>query len=138
MSWRTDASSRCSTWWIGTNQLAALEVGSGRVRTLYPVPATASAGTSFAFEAGAAWFVREPPTYQLAFSSTDGLVSDVFLEAGEQGVSGRRVRFRERDVVFRNGEVVLRGTVVVPEGPGPHPAMVVVHGSGPLTRQSAR
>ncbi len=34
------------------------------------------------------------------------------------------------EVVFRSGEVSLVGTLVVPNGKGPHPAVVLVHGSG--------
>ena len=43
---------------------------------------------------------------------------------------------RVEEVRFRNGEVELRGTLVLPEGKGPFPAVVYAHGSGPLTRDS--
>ena len=35
---------------------------------------------------------------------------------------------------FRNGEVKLAGTLVLPEGTGKHPAVVLFHGSGPQKR----
>jgi pimeloyl-ACP methyl ester carboxylesterase len=38
------------------------------------------------------------------------------------------------DVVFGNGKVRLAGTLILPEGKGPHPAVVLTHGSGPSTR----
>ena len=41
---------------------------------------------------------------------------------------------RREDVAFRNGDVVLRGVLSIPAGPGPHPAVVMVHGSGAATR----
>lgn len=41
---------------------------------------------------------------------------------------------READVRFRNGEVELAGTLLLPSGPGPHPAVVFLHGSGPEGR----
>src|SRR5258708_7644233 len=44
---------------------------------------------------------------------------------------------KEEDVVFRNGEVTLAGTVLIPSGSGPHPAIVCTHGSGPEGRQRA-
>jgi pimeloyl-ACP methyl ester carboxylesterase len=44
---------------------------------------------------------------------------------------------REEEVTFRNGEVTLAGTVLIPLGPGPHPAVVCTHGSGPEGRQRA-
>lgn len=36
-------------------------------------------------------------------------------------------------VRFTRGEVALHGVLLEPEGPGPHPAVVLVHGSGPMT-----
>lgn len=41
-----------------------------------------------------------------------------------------------RPIEFRNAGVTLRGSVYVPAGRGPHPAMVIAHGSGPIGRQS--
>ena len=42
--------------------------------------------------------------------------------------------YRTEDVTFRNGTVTLRGTLFVPSTPGPHPAVVLIHGSGPEHR----
>jgi dienelactone hydrolase len=41
---------------------------------------------------------------------------------------------RHEDVTFRNGDVELHGQLSIPVGPGPHPAVVLVHGSGAATR----
>jgi pimeloyl-ACP methyl ester carboxylesterase len=43
----------------------------------------------------------------------------------------------EEEVTFRNGGVTLAGTVLIPSGSGPHPAIVCTHGSGPEGRQRA-
>lgn len=43
--------------------------------------------------------------------------------------------YREEQVKFRNKDVTLAGTLVVPLGQGPHPAVVFTHGSGPQMRQ---
>ena len=40
----------------------------------------------------------------------------------------------QEEVRFRNGEVELAGTLLLPAGPGPHPAVVFLHGSGPEGR----
>ncbi len=37
-------------------------------------------------------------------------------------------------MTFANGDVRLAGLLTVPTGPGPHPALVFVHGSGPGTK----
>jgi dienelactone hydrolase len=42
--------------------------------------------------------------------------------------------FTERDTTVGSGEWALPGTLTVPKGDGPFPAMVLVHGSGPNDR----
>lgn len=37
--------------------------------------------------------------------------------------------YREEQFSFTNGEVRLEGTVTIPEGSGPHPAIVIAHGA---------
>ena len=44
----------------------------------------------------------------------------------------------EREVSFRNGSVVLSGTLMLPTVQGRHPTVVFLHGSGPTTRAGAR
>jgi uncharacterized protein len=43
-------------------------------------------------------------------------------------------RTSEETVHFANGDITLTGTLVLPEGPQPHPAVVLFHGSGPQKR----
>lgn len=42
--------------------------------------------------------------------------------------------YRAEDVTFANGDVTLKGTLCVPNGRGPFPAVVLLHGSGPESR----
>jgi pimeloyl-ACP methyl ester carboxylesterase len=37
------------------------------------------------------------------------------------------------EVTFQTGDITLRGWLVTPGGPGPHPAVVLLHGAGPQT-----
>ena len=49
----------------------------------------------------------------------------------------RRVDIERReDVHFSNGETRLAGTLISPHTSGPHPAVILVHGSGPMNRES--
>jgi uncharacterized protein len=48
----------------------------------------------------------------------------------------KQVPYRAEAVEFRNGDVALDGTLMLPPGPGPHPLVVFLHGSGPQTRDS--
>ena len=44
--------------------------------------------------------------------------------------------YRREVVVFSNGEIVLAGELTFPEGGGPHPAVVLISGSGDQDRDS--
>ena len=46
------------------------------------------------------------------------------------------VTLREENVMFHNGDVTLSGSLVLPTGEGPHPAVVILHGSGAYTPES--
>jgi pimeloyl-ACP methyl ester carboxylesterase len=42
--------------------------------------------------------------------------------------------YTQEEVTFKNGDVTLSGTLTLPEGDGPYPALVLVTGSGPQDR----
>jgi uncharacterized protein len=42
--------------------------------------------------------------------------------------------YQAEEVKFKSGDVTLAGTLTLPEGPGPHPAVVLISGSGPENR----
>ena len=48
-----------------------------------------------------------------------------------------RATFTQEEVVVGSGEWSLHGTLSVPNGPGPFPALVLVHGSGPNDRDES-
>lgn len=48
------------------------------------------------------------------------------------------VPYRTEEVSFRNGATRLRGTLYLPRAAGQHPAVVMIHGSGPATRDGFR
>jgi pimeloyl-ACP methyl ester carboxylesterase len=115
----------------GRPTLSVVEYASGRLRGLYPT-------ASGAFEAGNAWFRRDSVTYILRFDEDSGRAMRVTWDEAGRSVGGRRAPLVERDVTILNGDVTLAGTLILPGGPGPHPAVVMVHGSGPLTRRTPR
>jgi uncharacterized protein len=49
-------------------------------------------------------------------------------------VTPRPLPYAEVSVTFRNGDVALAGTLAIPRTPGRHPAVVLIHGSGPQSR----
>lgn len=46
--------------------------------------------------------------------------------------------FIEKSVTFANGEVHLSGSLLLPGGKGPFPAVVLIHGAGPEPRSASR
>ena len=58
------------------------------------------------------------------------LAGDVALRRGPKPV----LPYRASEVTFRNGDATLAGMVASPPTPGRHPAVVLLHGSGPETR----
>ena len=51
---------------------------------------------------------------------------------------GTPIKLPEQEVSFTNGDTTLSGTLVLPPAKGPHPAIVIIHGSGPGPRGSYR
>ncbi|MEZ4668058.1 MAG: alpha/beta fold hydrolase [Anaerolineae bacterium] len=47
------------------------------------------------------------------------------------------VPYQQEEVTVPNGDVTLAGTLTLPEGDGPHPAVVLVTGSGPQDRDES-
>lgn len=115
----------------GRTVLSVTEYASGRVRALYPTD-------SVGFAAGSGWFERNPIAYRVRFDETTRPVRGLTWEEGGRTLAGRRAPLVEREVTIQNGDVQLAGTLVLPPGPGPHPAIVDVPGSGPLTRRIPR
>ena len=71
-------------------------------------------------------------------------VAGQFREGDDRGTfSIRRVKakpptFKQEEVSFRNGDVTLSGTLLLPSTEGPYPAVVFLHGSGSEGRYAAR
>lgn len=83
---------------------------------------------------------REAAVHQTDFvfeRNGKGNITDLTLtEQGQPPVKARRTEpYRTEAVTFDNGDVRLSGTLRTPLGKGPHPAVVLVHGSGPGCRE---
>ncbi|MXZ14262.1 MAG: alpha/beta fold hydrolase [Acidimicrobiales bacterium] len=71
----------------------------------------------------------------------DGVIDGEFTQVEARGIfrleragDPEPSRFRSEEVVFNNGEIVLAGELALPDGNGPHPAVVMISGSGDQTR----
>lgn len=65
-------------------------------------------------------------------SIRDGTESGTFILRPIPGLAS--TPYRREDVTFRNGDVVLAGTLLRPRTSGAHPGIVFLHGSGPESR----
>jgi uncharacterized protein len=94
-----------------------VDLDSGEVHALYP------SGKSFRIGSGFA--TRNPVAGSATFGSTGATIA---------GARATRVATRQLEVRFASGGAVLSGTLTLPPGPGPHPAVAFVTGSGATTR----
>jgi dienelactone hydrolase len=111
-------------------RLYAYEPGSERIRGLDRVDDTT-------WVAGPSLLVFKPETYRLTFlrSKAGGVATLRYDEPRAPHVVGRKSRlYREEFVTFRNGGVTLSGTLLIPTSGGPHPGIVLAHGSGAQDR----
>ena len=111
-------------------RLYAYEPGSERIRGLERVD-------DRTWFAGPSLLEFSPENYRITFLDDESarVESLRFLEPGASEVIARKMHaYREEQVTFRNGDVVLSGTLLLPAADGPQPAIVLGHGSGAQDR----
>lgn len=112
------------------NQLVALDE-TGELRTLYPTERDR-------FFAGPGWAIPASVESRIEFQrdGSGNITSLTWAREGAPTRTARRVDIERReDVRFSNGDVQLAGTLISPITPGPHPAVILVHASGPEDRE---
>ena len=115
----------------GDSLLATLDIPS-LVMAWEPVPATLTEGKAeIEFPFGLGGFPIEPDGDEVLVRRAfqDGTLALHLQRSGPPP-------FSQEDVEFGSGEADLVGTLMLPEGEGPHPAVVLLHGSGRLGRHS--
>lgn len=86
------------------------------------------------FAGGDGWAEREPVSNRVQFQrDSSGRVTGLTWQrtGSAKSPSGNAIRvpLREEIVTFPSGELTLRGKLILPEGQGPFPVMIPVHGS---------
>jgi pimeloyl-ACP methyl ester carboxylesterase len=86
------------------------------------------------FEGGAGWAEREPVTNRVRFQRdasghVTGLTWQRSTASNSAEAKATRLQLREEIVTFESGDLTLRGKLVLPDGEGPFPVVVPVHGS---------
>lgn len=115
------------------------EPRTGRARGLSPLSETSPA--EITWSAGPSLLVYSPTTFQLTFTKNkrDEVIGLILKEAGHPDRIAKKARFyKEEEVTFQNGDVTLAGKLLIPSTKDPHPAVILLHGSGPQDRNGER
>lgn len=88
------------------------------------------------FAVGGGISARMPEAGTLQFAASGGALT--WRRPDGSSITARRVPLRYEEVRFRSGSASLAGTLTLPPGSGPHPALAVVHGSGATPRALAQ
>lgn len=115
----------------GQDAMLYSDYQSGVVRRLFKV-------SDNEFEMGPGFAVQSPVELKVRVErDVRGGVKGLRLQpAAGSGKLAVRTDIEETTVEIPNGPVRLAGTLMVPDTRGPHPAIILLHGSGPLTRYS--
>jgi len=110
--------------------LFATDVKSGEVRAMFPKSDTEFIG-------GPALFVPSPTRQTINFRRAGAHVVGLDFKGAQQPIAyAARIPIRHEEVRFKNGDVKLAGTLLIPESKGQrHPAIVFTHGGGPALRE---
>jgi dienelactone hydrolase len=106
-----------------------IDVGSDGLHGLYQIDPTT-------YAVGAGQDLRNPVAGNIRFAAGGSSLTESFM--GAAVVHAMRMPFHAREVRFRNGKVPLAGTLLLPEGTGPFPAVVMAHGAGPSLRDEGQ
>jgi pimeloyl-ACP methyl ester carboxylesterase len=107
-----------------------IDFRTGQFRTLFPSSETT-------FFTGPSVLVTCPveTTVQFTMSGQGTATGLAWRPADSAPLVGKRVNLRYEEISFRNGDVTLNGTLILPETKGPHPVVIFVHPAGPRSRK---
>jgi pimeloyl-ACP methyl ester carboxylesterase len=105
------------------------DVKSGEARAIFPRSETQ-------FTGGPALRVVSPTRQTLTFRGDGVHVIDLDHKGRESGAFATRAPIAREEVTFKNGDVTLSGTLLIPSSKGKRPAVVYTHGGGPQSRET--
>ncbi len=107
------------------------DYSTGVIRTLSPQQGDR-------FGTGPSVGVQSPVerTVRVVWDGAGAIAGIALQRPGEEEIVAKRLPANVREVEFKSEDATLAGTLLMPPTPGPHPAIVLLHGSGPLTRYS--
>lgn len=119
--------------------------GALKVRTETPDVVMSEPPVSASFEGGRVQFDTPFGKAALTFDASMGEMIGTVGETTpplrihlKRTLKPVEIPIRTEDVQFRNKDVTLAGTLVMPATPGPHPAVIWIHGRGKVARNPFR
>lgn len=107
----------------------AVELPSGMIRSLFAIGQNE-------FIAGPTLLEALPEEQRYTFVHDSTGKGKVLIHRGGNLVKATQLPLRSEEVRFNNGDVTLAGSLILPSSPGPHPAIIFMHGSGGSPRVS--
>ena len=111
-----------------SDTLWVTDVKSGEARAVFPRSETQFIG-------GPALNVPSPTRKTFTFRGGGVHVIDLDVKGRQSGAFATRSPVTRKEVTFKNGDVTLSGTLLVPTSKGKHPALVYTHGGGAQKRE---
>jgi dienelactone hydrolase len=112
--------------------LFSLDTQSGQIRFLFP-----RSETDFVCGSGVQTYPVEA-TIHFTTNQLGRVTAMQWETENAPALVGTPIKLQEEEVSFTNGETTLSGTLVLPPNKGPHPAVVIVHGSTSNLRSQSR
>ena len=106
---------------LGVDGLLAFDFTDGRLHALFPSSQTT-------FFCGPSLLVTEPIESVVSFAMSQPESPVMTWKSQGATVTGNRVPLREVEMTFKNGDIHLAGTLVLPESGARHPAVVIAPG----------
>jgi len=118
--------------WPGGDGKLLVTDEAGQLRALSSV-----SGNSFTSGPGLLQSAPIEQTIEFVGNSKGEIVRLVRRKTGGGSERARKLEsYRREEVSFRNGDILLAGALWTPPGKGPHPAMVLIHGTGRTDRNN--
>lgn len=114
----------------GSGYLWWREWPTGRLGVFWPEDAD-----NFTTGPGFTVVAPERARFRVRRTANGNVAGLYWREHGRSEILAPRVSlYTEEEITFANGDVTLSGTLFRPPGAGPHPGVVLIHGSGAQTR----
>jgi pimeloyl-ACP methyl ester carboxylesterase len=130
---------------ISTNQVISISEGLDGVNLMYVDYHSGTGRTLYhlsedTFFSGAGIMLKEPVTLKATFvRNGKGKVTKLrWQPSGEPESVALRIPFKEEQISFQNGDVMLSGTLITPPTSGSHPVVIIVPGANRTSRHLLR